>query len=121
MHIETLRAPLRWLPPRLRLEWLALAVASIVLTLFELLAAGAVYRLVDRASAAPVERPLLFIVAAVFLARSLLLAIVAFLQSHAVSQSMVEVFGRLLRGYLAAPYQFHLNRSTAERIQRLTS
>src|SRR5579859_5203832 len=121
MLLQTVRAALRWLPTRLRSAWAALAFLSIAVMLFELLAAGAVYRMVDRAARGSIESSLLGLVAAVFLARSLLLWIVALLQSRVVSGSIASVFDRLLAGYLGAPFQFHLGRSSAERMQRLTT
>lgn len=121
MLIETIRAPLRWLPPRLRRGWIALALLSIAVMSFELLAAGGVYRMVDRAARGPIGRSLLAFVAAVFLARSLLLWSIAVLQSRVTAGSIAAVFDRLLAGDLAAPFQMHLGRSSAQRIQRLTT
>jgi ATP-binding cassette, subfamily B, bacterial PglK len=121
MLIRTIRAPLKWLPARLRLEWGTLTLLLFAVTLFELLAAGTVYRMVDRATIGPIENSLLAAVAAVFLARSLLLWFVALLQSRVISESMAVTFSRLLAGYLAAPYSLHLGRRSAERIQRLTA
>lgn len=120
MLLQTIRSPLRWLPARLRLGWTALACLSVAVMSFELLAAGAVYGVVDRAARGAVESSLLALVAAVFLARSVLVWGAAVLQSRMVSESIAFIFERLLAGYLGAPFQLHLSQTSAQRTQRLT-
>lgn len=58
-------------------------------------------------------------VALFYVAKNSVLLIGAYLQSWVVTRSVVAVSQRLLRGYLLAPYAFHLHRNSAELIRNL--
>ncbi len=137
---ESVRKTLAMLPPHLRWRWAALvplnlaaaaaeAASALVLVGFLGVVAApgcvAVPPMVSGLLAwldVGDDRSLLIAVAAgvlvVYLLRSLVLAIVAYFQAGLVEQSVVSVSDRVFRGYLEAPYPFHLRRDTAALIQR---
>ncbi len=119
--LRTVCAPLRPLPPRLRNGWIALAPVLLVTTAAELVAAAVIYGLAaDLARDASSPRAIV-VAAAVFVARALLLWGAALLQSHLTTASIAAAFHALLAGYLAAPWQLHLESAPARRLQRLTA
>jgi ATP-binding cassette subfamily C protein len=57
-----------------------------------------------------------FAVAIFYLIKNSVLIVGAYLQSRVVARSTVRLSQQLLKGYLAAPYAFHLQRNSAELI-----
>ena len=56
-------------------------------------------------------------VVAFYVVRGLLLTILAWTQESVVQRTASDVASRLFRAYLAAPYEFHLQRNSAKLIQ----
>ena len=128
------------LPPRLRWRWAALVPLNLAAAAAEAASAVVLVGFLGvvaapgRAAAPPIvggllawrdvgdDRGLLIAVAVgaivIYLLRSLVLAAVAYFQAGLVEQSVVTVSDRVFRGYLEAPYPFHLRRDTAALIQR---
>ena len=128
------------LPPRLRWRWAALVPLNLAAAAAEAASAVVLVGFLGvvaapgRAAAPPIvggllawrdvgdDRGLLIAVAVgaivIYLLRSLVMAAVAYFQAGLVEQSVVTVSDRVFRGYLEAPYPFHLRRDTAALIQR---
>jgi ABC-type multidrug transport system fused ATPase/permease subunit len=119
--LRTVRAPLRPLPGRLRAAWIALAPVLVLTTGVELVAAAVIYGLAADLARGAGSRRAIAGAAAVFVARALLLWGAALLQGHLTTASIAAAFRNLLAGYLAAPWQLHLESAPARRLQRLTT
>lgn len=93
----------------------------------ELAAAAAVFRMIQIVSTGGDARLPGSLVsgaawlAALLLAKNLLLALSAWTQSHLIAASLRESFRLLLTGYLAAPWSFHRQRRSADFIHDVTT
>ncbi len=136
--IASIRKILGMLSPSMRRRWLWMIPLTVTAALVEACGAAAVYALIkllgDPAAGLrlPVVGPLLrqlpwhgdrqivlifaATVAAFYLMKNALLGFVLYVQNTTIGHSMAMLSRRILRGYLAAPYSFHLRRNSAQLI-----
>jgi ATP-binding cassette subfamily C protein len=133
-----LRDSFALVPPAMRWRWGALVPLLLLTALFEAVGAAAVFALIkvltDPAQAATVpvasalvrrlprqdDRMVVLVfttlVALFYLAKNALAAASAYARGRCLEEAAAATATRLLRGYLAAPYAFHLRRNSAQLI-----
>jgi len=125
-----------------RWRWAALIPLALAAAAAEAVGAGAAFGLItilgdpSRAAALPgaawiyphlpahdnrsIVLAFTLLVVAFYVARNLLLAGATWVQERALNASVTELSHRLVAAYLAAPYDFHFRRNSAELIRRVT-
>ena len=143
MMINDIQRVWAMLPARLRARWMALIPLSVLAAAAEALGASLVFRFIAAVSTAdgvqslPVFGSWLLRVTVdgsrsvlvslgiglmvFYVARAILLAVVAYAHEGLVQRSTENVSKRLLWRYLHAPYAFHLSYNSSVLIQRLGS
>jgi ABC-type multidrug transport system fused ATPase/permease subunit len=114
--LASVRPLLALLPPRLRWSWLALVPLVALGALLELAAAAALFGAIRTPTTARV-----LTLAALLLAKNVLLALTACGQGRLIAASERESFRFLLTGYLRAPWAFHLGRRSSDFVHDVTT
>lgn len=136
---ETLRQTATLIGPGEWRRWALLVVLALVLSGFEMVGAGLVYALISLVSTpdTPIDLPLIgditrfvedpqaddFLIALVivlatfFLVRAAVRVGTVYAQSRVAHNAGARLSKRLVAGYLRAPYEFHLHRSSSELIR----
>lgn len=139
----TLKRCLLLLDARARRRWVGLVPFVMVSALLETVGAASVFALVkivsDPAHARQLPGLSAFLislpwqdeqsilvsctlaVALFYVFKNSLLIVIAYLQSQVVARSTVALSRQLLKGYLLAPYAFHLRRNSAELIHNINN
>lgn len=137
--IDSIRDALSLLEGQVRWKWLVLVLLATIVTLLEAAAAVLVYALVSLMTQADVQLDLpvlgdisrwlpdmstddlrLWLVAfviAFFLARAIVVTVQEYAQARVIERGSARVATRLVHGYLAMPYQYHLVRSSSELVR----
>lgn len=137
--LRTLITGFRLLTPAERVRWMGLVPLAVLGAALEALGAAAVFVLVkmlsapEQAASLPVVSsiaPFLpwhdpgavalsftVLVAAFYVGKNILLAVVAYAQSKVATDSVAALSRRLLAGYLTVPFAFHFRRNSAELIR----
>src|SRR5579862_2014957 len=133
-----IRKCLHLLPPRERWRWFGLIPLAVAAAAMEAIGAAAVLALIQLVSdpTHTLRVPLLATISSgsgrrvvlwatitvglFYIFKSLMLTLISLVQSRVISDSVVVVSRRLLHGYLAAPFAYHLQRNSAELIRNAT-
>jgi ATP-binding cassette, subfamily B, bacterial PglK len=137
--LDLARKSLYLLGPGRRRKWAILVVLAIIVTAVETTGAGLVFLLLGLAAQpdVPVDLPVIgdlrrllpatdqqtalvltaAVVGAFFIVRGLLIAGQTYAQQRVAHNAGAQLSRRLVRGYLAMPYAFHLRRNSAELIR----